>query len=53
MTILILHGPNLNLLGLKASKLKTRLTLDKVNRAIRKHVRGKEITLKLLQPHKE
>ena len=53
MTILILHGPNLNLLGVKASKLKTRLTLDKVNRAIRKHVRGKGITLKIIQTHKE
>ena len=53
MTILILHGPNLNLLGLKASKLKTRLTLDKVNRAMRKHVRGKGITLKIIQTHKE
>ena len=53
MTILILHGPNLNLLGLKASKLKTRLTLDKVNRAMRKHVRGKDITLKIIQTHKE
>ena len=53
MTILILHGPNLNLLGVKASKLKTRLTLDKVNRAIRKHVRGKDITLKIIQTHKE
>ena len=53
MTILILYGPNLNLLGLKASKLKTRLTLDKVNRAIRKHVRCKGITLKIIQTHKE
>ena len=53
MTILILHGPNLNLLGLKASKLKTRLTLDKVNRAIRKHVRGRGITLKIIQTHKD
>tara|TARA_B100001093_G_scaffold482010_1_gene513256 strand:+ start:198 stop:626 length:429 start_codon:yes stop_codon:yes gene_type:complete len=53
MTILILHGPNLNLLGVKASKLKTRLTLDKVNRAIRKHVRGRGITLKIIQTHKE
>ena len=52
MTILILHRPTLNLLGLKASKLKTRLTLDKVNRAIRKHVRGKGITLKIIQTHK-
>ena len=53
MTILILHGPNLNLLGLKASKLKKRLTLDKVNRAIRKYVRDKGITLKIIQTHKE
>ena len=53
MTILILHGPNLNLLGVKASKLKTRLTLDKVNRAIRKHVRRKGIQLKIIQTHKE
>ena len=53
MTILILHGPNLNLLGLEASKLKKRLTLDKVNRAIRKHVRDKGITLKIIQTHKE
>jgi len=53
MTILILYGPNLNLLGLKASKLKKRLTLDKVNRAIRKHVRDKGITLKIIQTHKE
>ena len=51
MTILILHGPNLNLLGLKASKLKKRLTLDKDNRAIRKHDRDKGITLKILQTH--
>ena len=53
MTILILYGPNLNLLGLKASKLKTRLTLDKVNRGIRRHVRGKGINLKIIQTHKE
>ena len=53
MTILILYGPNLNLLGLKASKLKTRLTLDKVNRGIRRHVRDKGINLKIIQTHKE
>ena len=53
MTILILHGPNLNLLGLKSSKSGERLTLDKVNRAIRLHVRNKDINLKILQTHKE
>ena len=53
MTILILHGPNLNLLGLKSSESGEKLTLDKVNRAIRLHVRNKDINLKILQTHKE
>ena len=53
MTILILHGPNLNLLGLKSSKSGEKLTLDKVNRAIRLHVRNKDINLKIIQTHKE
>ena len=53
MTILILHGPNLNLLGLKSSESGENLTLDKVNRAIRLYVRNKDINLKILQTHKE
>ena len=53
MTILILHGPNLNLLGLKSSKSGEKLTLNKVNRAIRLHVRNKDIKLKIIQTHKE
>ena len=53
MTIFILHGPNLNLLGLKSSKSGEKLTLDKVNRAIRLHVRNRDINLKIIQTHKE
>ena len=53
MTILILYGPNLNLLGLKSSEAGEKLTLDKVNRAIRLHVRNKDINLKIIQTHKE
>ena len=53
MTILILHGPNLNLLGLKSSKSGEKLTLDKVNRAIRLYVRNRDINLKIIQTHKE
>ena len=53
MTILILHGPNLNLIGLKSSKVGEKLTLDKINRAIRLHVRKKDINLKIIQTHKE
>ncbi len=52
MNILILQGPNLNLLGVKSLKSGHRLTLDKVNRAIRRHVRDKDIELKIYQTHK-
>jgi len=53
MTILVLQGPNLNLLGVKSSTIDDRLTLDKLNRAIRLHVRNENIKLKIIQTHKE
>ena len=53
MTILILQGPNLNLLGLKSSKIGDKLTLDRFNKAIRLHIRNKKIKLKIIQTHKE
>ena len=53
MTILILQGPNLNLLGKKSAQIGDSLTLNKLNRAIRLHVRNKDIKLKIIQTHKE
>ena len=53
MNILILQGPNLNLLGLKSSKSNDRLTLDKLNKAIKKFSITKDLDLKILQTHKE
>jgi len=53
MNILILQGPNLNMLGLKSSKTKTNVTLDKINRTLKKHVKGKNVILKFLQTHKQ
>lgn len=53
MNILVLQGPNLNLLGLKSSNVGDSLTLDKFNRAIRIHVRNTKIKLKIIQTHKE
>ena len=53
MNILILQGPNLNLLGLKSSQSNEKLTLDKLNKAIRLHVKNNKINLKFLQTHKE
>tara|TARA_Y100000031_G_scaffold42994_1_gene49414 strand:+ start:318 stop:749 length:432 start_codon:yes stop_codon:yes gene_type:complete len=53
MNILILQGPNLNLLGLKSKEIGCRLTLDKLNKAIRDHIRMKNVNLKILQTHKQ
>ena len=53
MNILILQGPNLNLLGLKSSKTENRLTLDKLNKRIKKHLRNKDVELKIYQTHKQ
>ena len=51
MNILIIQGPNLNLLGLKSTKRGKRVTLDKINRTIRRFVREKDIELKIHQTH--
>ena len=53
MNILILQGPNLNLLGLISSKTENRLTLDKLNKRIKKHLRNKDVELKIYQTHKQ
>ena len=53
MNILILQGPNLNLLGLKSSKKENRLTLDKLNKQIRSFSKDSEIRIKILQTHKK
>ncbi|RMF10958.1 MAG: type II 3-dehydroquinate dehydratase [Candidatus Neomarinimicrobiota bacterium] len=52
MNILIIQGPNLNLIGLRAAQLGQRLTLDKINKGIRRHVRNTEHELKIIQTHK-
>ncbi len=51
MNILVLHGPNLNLLGLRSKQIGERVTLDKINLALRQKARELEATLKILQTH--
>ena len=48
MKFLIIHGPNMNLLGLFSS---SRLTLDKLNRSIKRHVRNIDVEVKIDQTH--
>ena len=53
MNILILHGPNLNLLGLWSATRGKTVTLDKVNRHIRRYIRDKNVNIKIMQTHDE
>ncbi len=49
MKILVLQGPNLNLLGLASRQNGTRLTLDKLNRALRRRARELDVRLAIHQ----
>ncbi len=51
MNILVLHGPNLNLIGVRSAQIGERVTLDKINRALRHKARELEVTVKILQTH--
>ena len=52
MNILILQGPNLNLLGLKSASTKERLTLGKLNKKIKNSIKAEDVQVKFLQTHK-
>ena len=52
MKILTLHGPNLNLIGKISAKNKETVTLDKINKGMKRFCRGKDIELKIFQTHK-
>ena len=52
MNILILQGPNLNLLGLKSSRQDFRLTLNKLNRQIKNRFLNSDVNFKIYQTHK-
>jgi len=51
--ILVIHGPNMNLLGFKNRNTKERITLDKLNRHLRKIAREKELSLTIIQTNEE
>ena len=53
MRLLVIHGPNMNLYGVRSSKKGDTITLDKINRHIRRSIRDKDIDLKIMQSHDE
>ena len=53
MKLLVLHGPNMNLIGIRSSKNGDRITLNKINSHIRKFIRDLNIEIKIIQTHNE
>lgn len=53
MQILVLHGPNLNLLGKREPDVYGRVTLDEINDAIREAAADAEIGVQILQSNHE
>ena len=51
--ILIIHGPNLNLLGERESDIYGTLTLKQINRIIRRHAKDKSIRVRIFQSNHE
>ena len=51
MNILVLHGPNMNLIGVRSSRVGHRLTLDRLDTALKDRAKELDITLKTLQTH--
>ncbi|MFH2202820.1 MAG: type II 3-dehydroquinate dehydratase [Elusimicrobiota bacterium] len=53
MNILILHGPNLNLLGEREKKIYGTMTLARLNRMLRAEAKRLKITVKIFQKNGE
>lgn len=53
MRILVLYGPNLNLLGVVSRNTGARLTLDKLDRALRRRAGELDVELKIFQIQSE
>lgn len=51
--VLLLHGPNLNLLGLREPEIYGEVTLENINEIARKHAKRKNVELRAQQSNHE
>lgn len=51
--ILVIHGPNLNLLGTREPKIYGRMTLKELNSSLNRYAKSKKVTLKIVQSNWE
>ena len=51
--ILVIHGPNMNLIGHRYKRNKSRITLDKINRCLRNEANKLKQELKIIQTNEE
>ena len=52
MNILVLHGPNLNLVGKVSAKAGDNITLGKINTSLKRTAKELKSDIKILQTHK-
>ena len=52
MNLLVLHGPNINLIGSISSRNGERVTLSKIDSKLKRVARESNINLKIIQTHK-
>ena len=53
MKIIIIHGPNMNLIGNKSKEINTTVTLGKINSALKKIAKKNNLELKIIQTHSQ
>lgn len=51
--ILVLHGPNMNLVGKRSKEVYGNLTLDKIDRSLRRKAQELDVQLKIFQSNSE